>query len=370
MQRTVGVPAREGRIVRPAGPADFVVVASEFAVCVAVGRGCDHRVVHGRVEDALGSFVRRHVHPFELLLPGVAGGGHDLAEIPVGNLRPQVLQRIGAAHGRYGDFQRQLLRRSLETDDAFHAFALQFAAAGRLVVVENQQFGDRAVAFQRKVDTMFRRPSLDDAVSDDSVIVDQTERRGDRRESVAFAEVDEQTGLLARRERVFVECDPPRSGQLGADAVVEREGVEIGRDPLVFVPVAGRTAARDVVLFTAARAHVAREGHDLDVAQIGTARTAEVRVRESDQHIVRIVVARTPVPAFEDVLRSDLHRTEGDAGPDEYMAVASCPDIRVHVPKVVFVAGRNRRDDGDGQQRDENLFHADLLLSIVVFGCE
>ena len=66
------------------------------------------------------------------------------------------------------------------------------------------------------------------------------------------------------------------------DTVVERKRIEIRRDLLVFVPVAGGTAVRDIVLFSAARTHIARKGHDLDVAQISTARAAEVRVRKAD----------------------------------------------------------------------------------------
>ena len=57
--------------------------------------------------------------------------------------------------------------------------------------------------------------------------------------SVAFAEVDQQTGLFARREGVFVERDPPRCGQFGMNAVVERQGIGLGRNPLVFMPVIG-----------------------------------------------------------------------------------------------------------------------------------
>ena len=174
MQRPVSVPAREGRIVRPIGFADFIVVAAEFTVHVAVGRGGDHRVVHGRIEDALGAFVRsRDLDALQFLFPCVAGRRHHLAEIPVGNLFAQVFQRIVGAYGRNGDFQCQFLDAAFEADHALHAFAFQLAASGRLVVVEDQQFGDRTVAFQCEVDAVFRRPAFDDAVADDGVGIDQ-----------------------------------------------------------------------------------------------------------------------------------------------------------------------------------------------------
>ena len=149
-------------------------MAAEFAVYVAVGRGGDHRVVHGRIEDALGAFVRsRDVDALQFLFPCVAGRRHHRAEIPVGNLFAQVFQRIVGAYGRNGDFQCQFLDAAFEADHALHAFAFQLVASGRLVVVEDQQFGDRTDAFQCEVDAVFRRPAFDDAVSDDGVGIDQ-----------------------------------------------------------------------------------------------------------------------------------------------------------------------------------------------------
>ena len=95
MQGPVGVPAREGRVVGPVRFPDPVVVPAKLPVHVAVGRRGDHRVVHGRVEDALRPFVAGDdLHAPQLLLPGSPGLLGYLLEVPVGNLPAEVLEGV------------------------------------------------------------------------------------------------------------------------------------------------------------------------------------------------------------------------------------------------------------------------------------
>ena len=359
MERPVGVPAREGGVVDPVSPADAVVVAAELAVGVAVSRRGDHRVIHRRVENTLGALVGgRDVHASELFLPRLAGlFGHPV-EIPAGNFAADVLQRVVRAYGRNGDLQGERFELVRETDDALHTLALQFAAPGGRIVAEDEQFGDGAIALHCKIDAPFGGPSLHDAAADERVFVDQTDRRGCRRKSVALAQIDEQPGRFAGREAIAVACHAARGGQFGRNAVVELQRITIGRYLFVFVTIVGRTAVRDVLLFAAARAHLAREGHDLDVAQIGAARTAEVGVREPDQYVVGVVVARAPVPALEDVLRADLHRAERHACADEDVAVAARSDVGIDIAEVIFVCGRDSGEHGDDRECENESFHA------------
>ena len=57
---------------------------------------------------------------------------------------------------------------------------------------------------------------------------------------------------------------------------------------------------------------------------------------EADQDAVRIVIARTPVPAFMNVLRSRLNHSQRDTGTDKDMPVFARPDVGIHVAEVVL----------------------------------
>jgi len=50
-------------------------------------------------------------------------------------------------------------------------------------------------------------------------------------------------------------------------------------------------------------------------------------------HTVGIVIARTPVPAFVDIIGSRLYSTEGNAGADKGMTMTAGTDIGIYEAK-------------------------------------
>ena len=98
----VGVPQREGRIVREIGVAvDRMVRTVVVAVHVAEERRGDHRMVKGRIENPAGRLVRSlDLHLRQFIVPRLVGGLRRFVEIPAGKLRREVFPSALHAYGR------------------------------------------------------------------------------------------------------------------------------------------------------------------------------------------------------------------------------------------------------------------------------
>ena len=98
----VGVPQREGRIVREIGVAvDRMVRTVVVAVHVAEERRGDHRMVKGRIENPAGRLVLR-LDPYlaQFVVPGPVGRGGGRLEVPPRKLRREVFPSALHAYGR------------------------------------------------------------------------------------------------------------------------------------------------------------------------------------------------------------------------------------------------------------------------------
>ena len=98
----VGVPQREGRIVREIGVAvDRMVRTVVVAVHVAEERRSHHRMIQRRIEDALRRFILRlDLHLRQFIVPRLVGSGRRSVEIPSGEFRRKVCLRAFDAYGR------------------------------------------------------------------------------------------------------------------------------------------------------------------------------------------------------------------------------------------------------------------------------
>ena len=98
----VGVPQREGRIVREIGVAvDRMVRTVVVAVHVAEERRGDHRMVKGRIENPAGRLVRSlDLHLRQFIVPRLVGGLRRFVEIPARKLRREVFPSALHAYGR------------------------------------------------------------------------------------------------------------------------------------------------------------------------------------------------------------------------------------------------------------------------------
>ena len=64
-------------------------------------------------------------------------------------------------------------------------------------------------------------------------------------------------------------------------------------------------------------------GQQQHISQVAYAGTAQVSMAEAKNGRVGVVVARTPVPAFDTLRRSELYHAEWHIGSYKYMAVAT-----------------------------------------------
>ena len=98
----VGVPQREGRIVREIGVAvDRMVRTVVVAVHVAEERRSHHRMIQRRIEDALRRFILRlDLHLRQFIVPRLVGSGRRSVEIPSGEFRRKVFPSALHAYGR------------------------------------------------------------------------------------------------------------------------------------------------------------------------------------------------------------------------------------------------------------------------------
>ena len=106
----VGVPLREGRIVREIGVAvDRMVRTVVVAVHVAEERRSHHRMIQRRIEDALRRFILRlDLHLRQFIVPRLVGSGRRSVEIPSGEFRRKVCLRAFDTYGRKGHFHEHL----------------------------------------------------------------------------------------------------------------------------------------------------------------------------------------------------------------------------------------------------------------------
>ena len=109
-RRAVGVPEREGRIVRESGCGMHLAVGSAvITVHIAEERRSHHRMIQRRIEDALRRFILRlDLHLRQFIVPRLVGSGRRSVEIPSGEFRRKVCLRAFDTYGRKGHFHEHL----------------------------------------------------------------------------------------------------------------------------------------------------------------------------------------------------------------------------------------------------------------------
>ena len=362
----VGVPQREGRVVREAGcTVDFIIRPAVIAVHVAEHGGRHHRVVQRRVENPLRRLVlRRDLHLRQLVVPRLVGRRRGRLEIPFGKLRGEV--RFGAldAHGRQGHLHEQLLavgRRERRTG---------------VFVPDGFELCKGFRELRREIDPLVFGPARRVAPSADArAVVREAEARVGRLvPAAAVLQVEDYGRGIRRREGVAVQSHTRRGRHLGRDAVARQWNRVVARpDDLPRAVGIGPESRRRIVLRAAGIGHLAHDGHHRDVEQVADPRTREVRVREADHRRIRPVVPRNPVPLLRNARGADLHHAERHVRPDENVAVAARADLRVHEAGEIALRSGLRRRAGrrekQGRRRQKNVypFHSQALFIVFQF---
>ena len=167
---------------------------------------------------------------------------------------------------------------------------------------------------------MLRTPATGETIALNGVVIHLLEVSIVGLVAVALLEVDKET-LLAFGISDAVDGSTLGSRHLRFYPIVHQQGVITGSHLLIAVFIIGRGRSFDIILFATCRAHCAGIRHQEDITQVGTTRSAQVRMAEADNDAIRIVITGAPVPAFVDVLRTRLNHTERHIGTDKDVAV-------------------------------------------------
>ena len=236
MQRTVGIPQREGRIVGPAvGLVNLVVVSAEFPVHVGIQRWGDEHVVQAGIENLLTPLVTAlHVDARQHLVPAFLRIGTHLFKVPSGLLGFQIGQRVGTAHGRQGHLELHVLRIVLEGKHPFHGLARQRVLAGRRIVVEYGYTLDGLFGFQHEEHLVLRAPSPGEAVALHRIFVHTLQAGFKGTVAVALFQVHQQARCFFGIG-IAMDGHTVGSRQLGTYAVVHQQRIVAGSHLLVLV---------------------------------------------------------------------------------------------------------------------------------------
>ena len=130
----------------------------------------------------------------------------------------------------------------------------------------------------------------------------------------------------------------------------------------------------DIILLSPIDLYISRIRHQLYIPHIGAACSIQMSLRKSDNNAVRIVVSRTPVPTFMNIIRTGLYCTERNTSSDKYMPMTSRTYIRVNSAIKLFYGSFllfTRKKDRTGKCSSEQhfCFHVQLFLFLIYSYC-
>ena len=349
MRGAEGVPQRErGVVVAKRGCAHLVVRAAVASVDVRDVVRVDEEVVERGVEVRHLVGVALRPHAAEEVVPLRARLRAHAVEVPAGNLGGKVAARARQIDGGERHLHEQrAARRHVEVEDAPHGLLggilLRQLGHGRRRLAELHHVGELAVHPQ----------AVAVASRHAHVVLHGGRRLGHvrvQRLRVAHdapLRVDEHVRARAQ-EREAVDRRMRRHRHLHLHAVIrERHAVVAGRGRL------RRLRERARVRLAVTRAG---ERHHEDVAEVGTPRAAEVRLREAENVRVGVAVAARVVPAEVAGVGSGLHEAEWVRRGGEAVSVEGAADGRVDMAREVLRRRRKRACERCGQRRSEKVF--------------
>src|SRR6186713_918719 len=102
--------------------------------------------------------------------------------------------------------------------------------------------------------------------------------------------------------------------------------------------------------------------HDQNIPQVSPPGAAQMSMRKAHHDTIGIMIAGTPVPAFEDILRTQLHGPERSTGAHKYMPMTAGPDKGIDIGGGrlrIQTADRNIKEQG---QKEWATFHSLQIL--------
>ena len=360
MFRPVRIPQREHGIVRkPFSLMQFMVEAPIEAVHVHVHRRIDHRMVQRGVEHRLFRLGPVDIDTGEFPLPGLFRLRAEGVERLPFRLRPEILQGTGGSGRRKGDLDGQFRRvGGIELEPGHQFPARHFRKVvqacipavttliGSRRLVLTAVFQDRTGELHREIGVIRPGPSVRDPVPRHKRRAHHADFRPKRLAVVivdAMVQVQDQVPFRPFRIGISMDANALGSSQFHLDAGIrQRDLVMPGACRFGFMietlPVAGiriLCGSRNEPDFPGSR-------HEQDISEVGVSRAAEMRVAETHDRAVTVLVAGAVligtrlVHAFYVVrdhvrVRRQLYAPEGDAGAREGMPHTGRADKRVHI---------------------------------------
>ncbi len=312
-------------------------------------------MVQGGVEDGLRvRIVAGDGDAAQFLVPGLAGVGLHGFEVPAGEFRGHVGLRTLDGNGGEGDLHEHLgaFPHGAEVVVAVDGLAGAAALAVVIRVLSNGELDGRAGELGPEEHLLVPGPSGGEPVAAEGLhvafgILDDLETGiGHIVPAAAVLQVEDEVGVLRGGEGIAVEAHAGGGGHFRQDAVpFQGDAVVAGFADLLRAVRIGPGAGLRVFFRSACGDGRAGRRHHRDVEQVTDAGTAEVRVAESDDGAVAVVVAGAPVPGLRDAGRAQLDEAEGHVCAHEHVTVSAGADLGIYVGRVVF--GRGGRGAGD-----------------------
>ena len=257
------------------------------------------------------------VHARKRPLPCVGSRRADTVEIEVRHLGGEVPLRAVDAHERIADLDDE--RRAVGEVEAERKARRLFAFGLRGQLLPRDDW----MVERDDVGVLARDPARAHRRADHASALDARVAREDRLFKFLPADaplaVDEQRRLARVREAV--DGAVRRGGRLRADtARVERDGVVARLAELRLLAEGGRDVGR----------RLARERHEPQVAEVPASRSAQVRLREAENAVVLVAVARTVAVALASRVGRRLDQPERIRRAGERVPIASGADLRPH----------------------------------------
>ena len=156
-------------------------------------------------------------------------------------------------------------------------------------------------------------------------------------------QVDENLSFADTGEAVLMHAGMGRGGKGHVHSPFRKiHRVKAGQSQLIVV----RERKRGNHVLSVHLLDLAYGGGEEEVAQVGAAGTAQMRVREAQDGVVAIVVAAAGIPVFRTGVRAQLDQAVGRGGSGEGMPVETRADERIHFHHT----RRNACHHGHGQQ--------------------
>ena len=167
-------------------------------------------------------------------------------------------------------------------------------------------------------------------------------------------QIDDDTVFAVFRESVAVHAHIVGGGHLSDDAVVELHGIIARLGLLVLV-------RKGEGVFLIDDGGLANERGDENVAVVLTAGAVKMRVRESVDAAVAVMVGGTAVPAFQPRVRAHLNGAERQ----DRARVGVPVLVRAHERVNILRLRRCDRNHRDQNQEESEFFHISFVLLIL-----